>query len=336
MLSCFFFQIYSFVYLLIVFLSTVVSMVINYPDVREKVIDIEVLVWYFELLGIPLWINVKNPKEVMYFTTVHPTWLQNIDRAITVFFSIEIVMRLIVCPNKLKFIKSFLNILDLLLFVAMWSRFIIAFFEDDLVRNFHLFTYFSVCYSLVVFRLLRFFRVTKQYSALRILLLAVRESLKELGLLCITFLVFVLLFANIIYFAELREPTTFPDMVIGLWWAVVTMTTVGYGDVVPKSALGRLVGSMCAVSGLLLLAMPIAVIAGKFNNLYEKNADREDFIKLQNDKKEKNIRSNMVTPIDCKKDKMAFTVESCTGTEKAIRIEDFDDACVTSEMNNRF
>jgi hypothetical protein len=47
------------------------------------------------------------------------------------------------------------------------------------------------------------------------------------------------------------------------------MTTVGYGDIVPKSALGRVVGSICAMLGLLLLAMPIAVIAGKFNDAFQ-------------------------------------------------------------------
>lgn len=305
----------------IVLLSTVVTMVITYPDIRNKVYNIEEIVYYFEQIDLPLWINVDNPKEIMFLTTLHPRWLQDIDRAITVFFSIEIIMRLIFCPSKLKFVKSFLNILDLVLFVAMWSRFIIEIYGEDSFRNINLFRFHSICHSLVAFRLLRFFRITKQYSALRILILTVRESLKELGLLCITFLVFVLLFANIIYFAEFEEPSTFPDMLIGLWWAVVTMTTVGYGDVVPKSALGRIVGSMCAISGLLLLAMPIAVIAGKFNNLYDKNADREDYKKLRNFNKEGSSRSNMVTPLRVKLQKMTLTVNE-TITETGIKSED--------------
>lgn len=256
-------------------------MLATYPDVRQKFVDIDILIYWVNLNGLNLWINKENPKEVMFVTTVAPKWLKDLDLFITIFFSCEQILRFASCSRKKEYFKDWLNVLDIILFFAMWTIFIIdQLFEEKLLENYELLIFYSVCYCLAVFRLLRFFRITKQYSALRILLMSVRASIKELGLLSITFIIFVLLFANLIYFAELRDPTTFPDMVIGLWWSVVTMTTVGYGDEAPKSALGRTVGSLCAVSGLLLLAMPIAVIAGKFNDLYEKNANREDFKKL--------------------------------------------------------
>ena len=52
------------------------------------------------------------------------------------------------------------------------------------------------------------------------------------------------------------------------WWAVVTMTTVGYGDEVPAGIAGRLVGAACALSGILTVAIPVPIIAGHFNVLY--------------------------------------------------------------------
>jgi hypothetical protein len=82
---------------------------------------------------------------------------------------------------------------------------------------------------------------------------------------------------NIIFYAEYHEPTTFQTPFAGLWWAVVTMTTVGYGDVVPKSTLGKIIGSACAIEGLLMLAMPLAIIATKFNAHYQKMKDIQKF-----------------------------------------------------------
>jgi hypothetical protein len=102
-------------------------------------------------------------------------------------------------------------------------------------------------------------------------------------------------------------------MLVGMWWAVVTMTTVGYGDMYPMGTLGRFVGSMCAMCGLLVLAMPIAVIAGNFNDLYQTNEERETFNKLHNmnesTNKESYITNNTVEPfpvksIDCKEIKL--------------------------------
>jgi hypothetical protein len=74
-------------------------------------------------------------------------------------------------------------------------------------------------------------------------------------------------------------PNDFPSIVAACWWAVVTMTSVGYGEVYPRTVQGKLVGCMAMITGLLLIALPIAIIGEKFRTVYEIN-----------DKKEKEIR----------------------------------------------
>lgn len=64
-------------------------------------------------------------------------------------------------------------------------------------------------------------------------------------------------------------PYDFPDIVATFWWAIVTMTTVGYGDVTPKTALGRLTGTVCMLCGILLIALPIAIVGRNFQDAYE-------------------------------------------------------------------
>jgi len=90
--------------------------------------------------------------------------------------------------------------------------------------------------------------------------------------LLIYFLVLgIVIFASLVYYAERTQfnPTNnFDSIPVGLWWAIVTMTTVGYGDMTPKTYLGMLVGSFCAVMGVLTIALPVPVIVSNFAMFY--------------------------------------------------------------------
>jgi len=83
--------------------------------------------------------------------------------------------------------------------------------------------------------------------------------------------IFIVIFASLVYYAErtqLNPENDFDSIPVGLWWAIVTMTTVGYGDLVPKTYIGMLVGSMCAVTGVLTIALPVPVIVSNFALFY--------------------------------------------------------------------
>jgi potassium voltage-gated channel Shaw-related subfamily C protein len=91
-------------------------------------------------------------------------------------------------------------------------------------------------------------------------------------MLLIFFLVlFIVIFASLIYYAERLQKNPdndFTSIPIGLWWSIVTMTTVGYGDMVPKTYVGMMVGGLCALTGVLTIALPVPVIVANFAMYY--------------------------------------------------------------------
>ncbi|KAE8281109.1 Potassium voltage-gated channel subfamily A member 1 MBK1 [Larimichthys crocea] len=91
------------------------------------------------------------------------------------------------------------------------------------------------------------------------------------------------LFSGAVYFAEAEEKESFftsiPD---AFWWAVVSMTTVGYGDMYPVTIGGKIVGSLCAIAGVLTIALPVPVIVSNFNYFYHRETEGEEQAQLLN------------------------------------------------------
>merc|ERR1719172_617861 len=94
----------------------------------------------------------------------------------------------------------------------------------------------------------------------------------------------MILSSSMIYYAENKFPNTnkefFPSIPESFWWALVTMTTVGYGDRYPKTYMGKLVASVTMIFGILLIALPMAIVGNKFQEVYlenlQKNAHKMD------------------------------------------------------------
>jgi hypothetical protein len=117
----------------------------------------------------------------------------------------------------------------------------------------------------------------KHFLALKILMYTIAASTKELFLLLLVVIIGVLVFASMEYYMEIfsDEVTDFDHIPLAFWWALITMTTIGYGDIVPKTALGYIVGSMCAISGVLTIALSVPAIVNNFTLYYTHAQSRQ-------------------------------------------------------------
>ncbi|KAK4874978.1 hypothetical protein RN001_014338 [Aquatica leii] len=183
-----------------------------------------------------------------------------IEHFCNAWFTFELTVRLIVAPNVIQFMKSPVNVID---FVATLSFYIDMSLNVD--GKSELLEFFSII------RILRLFKLTRHSPGLKILIHTFKASAKELTLLVFFLVLGIVVFASLVYYAEKLQNNpnnSFKSIPEGLWWAIVTMTTVGYGDMAPKTYAGMFVGALCALAGVLTIALPVPVIVSNFSMFY--------------------------------------------------------------------
>ena len=162
------------------------------------------------------------------------------------------------------FLESPLNWIDFVATLSFHSDMLLQYHFSD-IENADILEFFSII------RILRLFKLTRHSPGLKILIHTFKASSKELTLLVFFLILGMVIFASLVYYAErldINPGNDFKSIPEGLWWAVVTMTTVGYGDMVPKTWAGLLVGSLCSLAGVLVIALPVPVIVSNFSMFY--------------------------------------------------------------------
>lgn len=198
----------------------------------------------------------KTTKEKKYIVMGERAELWYVEMVCSIFFVIEFMMRFVLCPSKLHFIKGIMNWID---FISAIPFYLSLINNDNTVR------------MLVVVRILRLFRFIKLSYGLQVMVHTLKASIHELSLLFFMLLIPVVMFSSIVYYIEiimLEGKSDFSSVPASFWWCLITMTTVGYGDMTPETWPGKVVGGACAICGVLIVALPISVIGSNFNLYY--------------------------------------------------------------------
>jgi voltage-gated potassium channel len=227
--------------------------------------------YVFRLIVVVIVINVA---AAILFTDVRfarffPKDFRVIESISLLVFGVEYIARLWACVEsphyrgvpawkaRLMYVVTPAAIIDL---VAIAPFFAIRLFGADMR-------------SLAVLRLLRFLKLARYSPGLSSLVEAIRTERHGLFACFVVLCGGVLISASAIYAAEYTaQPDKFGSIPVSMWWAVVTITTVGYGDVVPVTTFGRIIAGMTMIAGIFMLALPVGIFATAFIEVIRRRA----------------------------------------------------------------
>lgn len=189
-------------------------------------------------------------------------WFELLEVVSVALFTVEFALRLwtsdFLRPNRSRlgaagrFLVSPIGIIDLLAILPFYLPFLIP-VDLRAVR------------ILRLVRFLRLLKLTRYTRSVMTLGAVVRERRHELLVAVFLTALLLMLASTLMYYLESQvQPEAFPNIVASLWWAVATLTTIGYGDVYPVTGLGRLLSGIIAVLGIGLVALPTAIISSGF------------------------------------------------------------------------
>jgi voltage-gated potassium channel len=182
-----------------------------------------------------------------------------IEWIFTLVFTIEYILRFISVGQPMRYAASFFGIIDLLAILPTYLSLIFPGSQYLLVIR--------------LLRVLRIFRVLKLVKYLReamILGQALRASRRKITVFLFTVLTLVVIFGSLIYLIE-GDKGGFSSIPTSIYWAIVTLTTVGYGDISPQTGVGQALAAMIMILGYSIIAVPTGIVTVEMSNLSKKN-----------------------------------------------------------------
>lgn len=207
-----------------------------------RVFDI-ILIWAIILSVVTVVLESVNSYQAKYGDVFY-----YLEWFFTILFTIEYVLRLISIRKPLRYVFSFFGIVDFLAIAPTYLSLLVP----------------GVQYLLTIriLRLLRIFRVlklTEYVSEAQILTTALRASARKIGVFILAVLSLVTVVGSVMYVIE-GEANGFKDIPTSIYWAIVTLTTVGYGDISPQTGMGKFFASVVMIMGYGIIAVPTGIV----------------------------------------------------------------------------
>ncbi|WII95823.1 ion transporter [Moraxella haemolytica] len=203
------------------------------------------------LLGIVLSVAVVMLDSVLIFRLQYGRLFLYAEWFFTVLFTIEYILRLYSAPDRRRYAFSFFGVVDLL---ALLPTYLSLFFVGT--------QYLLVVRILRILRIFRIFKLRSYMQQAGFLAAAFKTSQHKIIVFFISLLLLVTIFGSVLYVVEGPE-NGFTSIPLSIYWAVVTLTTVGYGDISPKTPIGQAIASMVMITGYAIIAVPTGIFTAE-------------------------------------------------------------------------
>lgn len=177
-----------------------------------------------------------------------------LEVVISIFFTIEYLLRVLTIRNKKDYIFSFFGLVDLL---ALLPFYLALFFPEA--------KFFLIIRMLRMLRIFRIFNLLDFMNDGALIVKALRSSSRKIYIFLLFLIVFSVIIGSLMYMVE-GHREGFESIPQSIYWAVVTVTTVGYGDVSPSTALGKFFSVLLMLSGYSIIAVPTGIVTAEMRN----------------------------------------------------------------------
>ncbi|MBD8082691.1 ion transporter [Chryseobacterium caseinilyticum] len=223
--------------------------IINRADTRlGKLFDIILLALILASTFIIMMESVPKLDKKFHTTFIIAEWI------ISIFFTIEYILRIAVIKNKKCYIFSFFGIIDFLSLVPFFLSF-----------------FFPITKYFLIFRMLRMLRVFRVFNLLdfmndgSVIVRALRNSSRKIYIFLLFLIIFSVIVGSMMFMVEGGRPG-FETIPQSIYWAVVTVTTVGYGDVSPITPMGKFFAVILMLAGYSIIAVPTGIVTAEMRN----------------------------------------------------------------------
>ncbi|MCW3147889.1 ion transporter [Stutzerimonas stutzeri] len=184
----------------------------------------------------------------------HGVLLTNLEWAFTAVFAIEYALRIYTHPEPRKYVFSFYGAVDLL---SVLPAFVALLFPDA--------QYLLVVRVVRMLRIFRILKLTPYLSQANFLLVALRGSRQKIIVFLASVTTLVIIYGTLMYVVE-GPANGFTSIPVSIYWAVVTLTTVGFGDIVPHTSWGKALATMVMITGYSIIAVPTGIFTAELAN----------------------------------------------------------------------
>ncbi|WP_299255158.1 ion transporter [uncultured Lacinutrix sp.] len=227
-----------------------------------KMFDVVLLIFILASIALVMLESVKSIDNKYHNILYFGEWI------VTILFSIEYIARIITVNKPKKYIFSFYGIIDLLSTIPMYLSF---FFVGG-----------HALVALRALRLLRVFRILKlarYLGASNKLAQAIKASRAKISVFLFAVIIAAIIFGTLMYLVE-GEENGFNNIPKSVYWCIVTLTTVGFGDIAPQTPLGQLIATIIMIMGYGIIAVPTGIVSAEYTRSANKKDEEEDNVEI--------------------------------------------------------